>query len=168
MYTFGTLIALILLVEIGCTITILIFKDQVWEHLNDKLIDGLDNYDNPTNGSLTSMKEAWDSLQTEFKCCGVEEFTDWGEVDSFNKTGSVPDSCCKTVEEDCGNGQLINSNLHIIYTNGCLTKVENVIKDNVMIVGIIGAAVVVTQIIVICIACCLGKSMRSANKSYPS
>ena len=159
MYTFGTLIALILIVELGCAVTVFLFKDDAWNAVNEKLTEGLQNYGkNDTNQGVT---KAWDMMQVVFKCCGVKEFTDWGRVSVLNKTESVPDSCCLKVTADCGNAQLSNSDPSgDIYTKGCLTKLGEFIKDNAMIVGIVGASVVVLQIIGVIVACCLGRQMR--------
>lgn len=157
MYTFGSLVALIIIVEIGCTVTIFIFKDDVWAAVNDQLIDGLDKYGNEGNKGMT---DSWDKLQNQMKCCGVKDYTDWAQVDSFNTSSSVPDSCCtaEKVGADCGKGQLNEATN--IYITGCLTKLGTAIKDNLVIVGIIGAGVIVLQMIGVIVACCLGRRMK--------
>lgn len=159
MYTFGTLVALIIIVEIGCTVAVFIFKDEVWGAVNDELIDGLKNYGNATNKGMT---DSWDALQQEMKCCGVKEYKDWSEVETFNATSSVPDSCCTkdNLAAECGKGQLLIEQPKNIYTTGCLTKLGSFIKENIMIVGIAGAIVVVLQIIGVIVACCLGRRMK--------
>ena len=159
MYTFGTLVALILIVEIGCTVAIFIFKDEVWAAVNDELIEGLENYGNETTQGMT---DSWDKLQTEMKCCGVKNYEDWGQVESLNVTSSVPDSCCTEdkIGNGCGNGQLNIDQPTDIYTTGCLTKLGDFIKENLVIVGIAGATVVVLQIIGVIVACCLGRRMK--------
>ena len=157
MYTFGSLVALILIVEIGCTVTIFIFKDDVWMAVNGQLIEGLGKYGNEQNKGMT---DSWDKLQSEMKCCGVKDYTDWSQVDTFNSTSSVPDSCCtaENIGEDCGKGQL--SDATQIYTTGCLTKLGTVIKDNLIVVGVAGAGIIVLQMIGVIVACCLGRRMK--------
>jgi len=157
MYTFGSLVALILIVEIGCTVTIFLFKDEVWVEVNNQLVTGLSKYG--TNGS-EGTTESWDQLQTQFKCCGVQNYTDWENVEQFNSTDSVPDSCCMkdNIIVSCGSGQL--SNPTHIYQEGCLTNLGEFIKENLIIVGIAGAAVVVLQLIGVIVACCLGRRMK--------
>jgi len=157
MYTFGSLVALILIVEIGCTVTIFLFKDQVWHEVNHQLIDGLNKYGkNETMGTTQS----WNQLQSQFKCCGVMNYTDWGSVYSFNKTSSVPDSCCTegNVAASCGTGQLANPTN--IYEIGCLSALGSFVKENLIIVGIAGATIVVLQLIGVIVACCLGRRMK--------
>jgi len=157
MYTFGSLVALILIVEIGCTVTIWIFKDDVWEAVNNQLIEGLEKYGKEDNKGMT---DSWNKLQSQMKCCGVKDYTDWIQVDTFNTSSSVPDACCKeeNVGEDCGKGQL-NEATHI-YTTGCLSLLEAVVKDNLVIVAIVAAGVIVLQLIGVIVACCLGRRMK--------
>ena len=157
MYTFGTLVALILIVEIGCTVTIFLFKDDVWSEVNNQLITGLEKYGNGDNKGMT---DSWNKLQTGMKCCGVKDYNDWRQVESFNASSSVPDSCCmaENMEERCGLGQITAPTK--IYTAGCLTQLGSLIKDNLVIVGIAGAAVVVLQLIGVIVACCLGRRMK--------
>jgi len=157
MYTFGTLIALILLVEIGCTVAVFLFKDEVWTAIKEQLTSGLKNYDNEDN---KGMADSWDQLQTQMQCCGVGSYSDWSEVQSFNSSSSVPDSCCMVdkVVENCGAGQLTAPTT--IYTEGCLAKFGAFITENLFIVAIAGAAVVVLQIIGVIVACCLGRRMK--------
>ena len=99
-------------------------------------------------------------LQSQFQCCGVESYTDWGSVLHFNETDSVPDSCCTqdSTGASCGDGQLTDPT-HI-YEVGCLTALGTFVKENLIIVGIVGAAVIVLQLIGVIVACCLGRRMK--------
>ena len=157
MYTFRSLVALILIVEIGCIVTIFMFKDDVWTEVNCQLIEGMVEYGNEDNKGMT---DCWDKLQREMKCCGVKDYTDWSQVDTFNNSSSVPDSCCtaENIGEDCGNGQLIDATQ--IYTTGCLTKLGTVIKVNLIIVGVAAAGILVLQLIGVIIDRCLGRRMK--------
>ena len=157
MYTFGTLIALILIVEIGCTVAVFIFKDEVWHAINKELVEGLEKYDDEASQGVS---DSWDKLQTEFECCGVKDYQDWSTVESFNKTASVPDSCCLEQTAGCGNDQLNVAQPTTINTTGCLTKLGAFIQDNIMFVGIGAATVVVLQLIGVIVACCLGRRMK--------
>ena len=49
------------------------------------------NYNNET---AKGVKETWDLLQKDVKCCGTEEYKDWSSVTGFGEN-QVPDSCCK-------------------------------------------------------------------------
>ena len=154
MYTYATTIAIILVCEIGAAVALLIFKDGVSDILKKGLIDGLDDYgieSNVTNG-YTATTKSWDELQENMKCCGVMEFTDWGANPIKNATGAVPNSCCKEVTEGCGFGKLNMDNPEGIFTDGCLDKIFNVIKDNIVWVAVAAACVVAVQVVIVCVA----------------
>ncbi|KAL7992095.1 hypothetical protein Chor_016351, partial [Crotalus horridus] len=51
-----------------------------------------------TDGNI-GLTNAWSIIQTDFRCCGVSNYTDWFEV--YNTT-RVPDSCCLEFSESCG------------------------------------------------------------------
>jgi len=42
------------------------------------------------------------------ECCGINNYTDWGLNEQYNKSESVPDSCCKDDKDGCGQGGLID------------------------------------------------------------
>lgn len=167
MFTYATAIAIILICEIGAAVTMMVFKDDVARVLQDGLIKGLDGYGIESNvtDAYTATTKSWDELQTNMKCCGVTEYTDWENSPQLKSNNSVPDSCCKEITEGCGTGELdkvqeVNGN---IYTSGCLDKIFDVIKDNIFYVAIAAACIVAVQCIIVCVACCLGNSMKKAQ-----
>jgi hypothetical protein len=65
-------------------------------------------------------------VQTDFKCCGVENYKDWHNV-TFGKTGNVPDSCCKDFTSGCGQDVLNDPILaDKVFNDGCFKKLETV------------------------------------------
>lgn len=69
---------------------------QIDRYAQRDLKKGLHLYGTPGNVGLTN---AWSIIQTDFRCCGVANYTDWFEV--YNAT-RVPDSCCLEFSESCG------------------------------------------------------------------
>ena len=167
MYTYATTIAIVLTVEIGAGVALLIFKSSVSDILEQGLVDGLDSYGIETNvtDAYAATTKSWDELQQNMKCCGVTEFTDWGANPIKNATGAVPDSCCKEVTKGCGFGALKTENdtPDAIYTDGCLNKIFDVIQANITWVAIAAACVVAVQVVIICVSCCLGNTMKKAQ-----
>ena len=172
MYTYAAAIVIILVCEIGAAVTMMIFKDDVARVLEDGLIEGLDGYGLESKGTdaYAATTKSWDELQTHMKCCGVKDYTDWGKNLALNESNSVPDSCCKEFNVGCGNGVLTNmpddqssAKLENIYKAGCLKNVFHVIKDNIVWVAIGAACVVAIQCAIVCVACCLGNSMKKAQ-----
>ncbi|PNJ84844.1 TSPAN4 isoform 14 [Pongo abelii] len=97
---------------------------------------GLHLYGTQGNVGLTN---AWSIIQTDFRCCGVSNYTDWFEV--YNAT-RVPDSCCLEFSESCG--------LHAPGTwwkAPCYETVKVWLQENLLAVGIFGLCTALVQIL---------------------
>ncbi|MBN3271773.1 CD63 protein, partial [Polyodon spathula] len=92
---FAVLLTLIFLVEIAAAIAGYIFKDKVKDVFSTALEDSMKKYNQSAD-----FREAVDTIQADFHCCGSNNYTDWFNIRHNN---SVPDSCCKTRAPGCGN-----------------------------------------------------------------
>ncbi|XP_070621327.1 tetraspanin-4 isoform X2 [Erythrolamprus reginae] len=91
-----------------------------------------------TDGNI-GLTNAWSIIQTDFRCCGVSNYTDWFEV--YNTT-RVPDSCCLEFSENCG--------LHSPGTwwkAPCYETVKLWLQENLLAVGIFGLCTALVQIL---------------------
>ncbi|XP_060119186.1 tetraspanin-4 isoform X2 [Heteronotia binoei] len=91
-----------------------------------------------TDGNI-GLTNAWSIIQTDFRCCGVSNYTDWFEV--YNTT-RVPDSCCLEFSENCG--------LHSPGTwwkAPCYDTVKMWLQENLLAVGIFGLCTALVQIL---------------------
>ncbi|XP_057268705.1 tetraspanin-4 isoform X2 [Pezoporus wallicus] len=91
-----------------------------------------------TDGNI-GLTNAWSIIQTDFRCCGVSNYTDWFEV--YNTT-RVPDSCCLEFSENCG--------LHSPGTwwkAPCYETVKIWLQENLLAVGIFGLCTAMVQIL---------------------
>ncbi|XP_035183173.1 tetraspanin-4 isoform X2 [Oxyura jamaicensis] len=91
-----------------------------------------------TDGNI-GLTNAWSIIQTDFRCCGVSNYTDWFEV--YNTT-RVPDSCCLEFSENCG--------LHSPGTwwkAPCYETVKIWLQENLLAVGIFGLCTALVQIL---------------------
>lgn len=157
LYTYGTLMALILMVEIGLAVTVYIFKGDAQKFMHEAMQKGMVNYGEADH---EGVKVAWDAIQGDFGCCGVTEYKDW-ETTNYGKTvNGVPDSCCKTFSTGCGKGIFGTGNTNGINTKGCVTELEEVITDNVAAVAGIGVGIAVFQVLAVIVTCFLGAHMR--------
>jgi len=164
MYTFATLIALMLLIEVGLTVVVLIYKNETKQEIVKQMKKGLDNYN--TTDKHGGIQITWDNMQQNYNCCGIENAEDWGKNTAFSKRfpSSVPDSCCKIQSDRCGINTLKPLDTNKIYTAGCFQKFADDIEDNVEIAGAVGGVLGAIQLIAILVACCMGKKM--ANRRY--
>merc|ERR1712117_716306 len=100
-YTFATLVTLMLLIEVGLTAVILIYKSETRDEVIKQMKNGLAYY-NAEDGSHHGVTLTWDAMQETYHCCGIEQPSDWESVLVEQK--SVPDSCCKIKVDNCGKG----------------------------------------------------------------
>lgn len=162
LYTYATLMALILLVEIGLAVTVYVFRGDAREFVSKGMRQGMLNYPVNEEEGHVGVKDTWDAIQFDLKCCGVEYFADWKET-KFGKDGNVPDSCCKESTLNCGHGILNLNNqtaATTIYTEGCFAKFESVVLSNVGPVAGIGVGVAVFQVLGVIVSCFLAANMR--------
>ena len=92
-YAYSVILLIILLAQFGTGITAFVMKDDLKNAIDNNMVEGMDNYGKDAYGGVT---ETWDFVQSELDCCGVNNYTDWWEMEGWEK-GMVPDSCCKVV-----------------------------------------------------------------------
>lgn len=140
----GTFFALMLLVfglEVAGTVLGYVYRDQVKTELKKDLDNALGQYREDGKDGVT---KAFDLLQEKEKCCGVNGYKDWQTTPFTNGNHTiVPDSCCKEMKSGCG----IKFSTDNIYTEGCYKKTLKLLQDNLMIIGGIGIAVAVIQLL---------------------
>ena len=88
--------------------------------LKTPLKDTMSDYD-PTKPD-DPITQAWDDIQEEYECCGVDGAQDWTNPD-FGNQAQVPASCCANSESQ----QCLADTSKI---PGCYSKFEDIIKQN--------------------------------------
>ncbi|XP_063486917.1 tetraspanin-4 isoform X1 [Symphalangus syndactylus] len=134
--TFFLLLLLVFLLEATIAILFFAYTDKIDRYAQRDLKKGLHLYGTQGNVGLTN---AWSIIQTDFRCCGVSNYTDWFEV--YNAT-RVPDSCCLEFSESCG--------LHAPGTwwkAPCYETVKVWLQENLLAVGIFGLCTALVQIL---------------------
>jgi len=80
-----------------------------------------------TNNTADPVTKAWDDIQKEYDCCGVDGPQDWAEFGpSFGGANVVPASCCDHLEESAQSG--CRSDPRAV--TGCYVKFEEIITQN--------------------------------------
>jgi len=162
---FSVFLALILVIELGAGIASYAFKDQVHAIIEKNMEKGLQNYGEEGYKGVT---ETWNIVQHELKCCGAQEYKDWTNTTFSDAENAVPDSCCLSDVEGCGKGILA---MHadqvpkIIYVNGCLEKLNTVIKSNVAMLGGAGVGIALIQFAGIIFSCLLAATIRKGYET---
>ncbi|XP_012589793.1 PREDICTED: tetraspanin-4 [Condylura cristata] len=133
--TFFVLLLLVFLLEATVAVLFLAYTEQIDRYAQRDLKRGLHLFGTPGNVGLTN---AWSIVQTDFRCCGVSNYTDWFAV--YNAT-RVPDSCCLEFSERCG--------LHAPGTwwkAPCYATVKVWLQENLLAVGIFGLCTALVQV----------------------
>ncbi|VDO95778.1 unnamed protein product [Soboliphyme baturini] len=93
----------------------------------------------------------WDSLQSQFKCCGVESYKDWFRSERWPQNNWVLDSCCDPAHfkstdsmENCG--KLGEQSL--LFQRGCYEAFTDWLLEHMHVVGIIGILLSFIQVLV--------------------
>ena len=74
-YTYSGILLAILLTQFGAGITAFVLKGDLSDTIKSNMDDGMNNYGTKEHGGVT---DTWDFVQQELKCCGVNNYTDWG------------------------------------------------------------------------------------------
>jgi len=153
--TYGSLVLILLIAEIGTAIAIYVLKGNVLTAVDDAMTKTQAHYGSE---KFVSNTHSWDQMQKVFKCCGIHDYKDWNTSPKLNSTQSVPDSCCKDEQLNCGKGQQALST-DVIWTEGCLDKFVNSVESNVGIAAGIGVGIGIIQLLVVIAACIIGNKM---------
>ncbi|XP_070563789.1 tetraspanin-4-like [Ptychodera flava] len=142
--TFFILLLIIFIIEIAAGILGYVYRGKVEKYVKEDMMAGMANYDQAGQEGLTGT---WDRLQTQEECCGVTDYRDW--FTAFpNKNGTwLPDSCCKTVTDGCGMTYSNTTRGDFNLDKGCAEPLEKFLADNLYVIGGIGIAIAVIQLL---------------------
>jgi len=154
---FILLLGMFILMVVG---VVLGYSGDLDETIKKPLKEALSEYrDNAEEDTpLFAYKKAWNTVQEDFHCCGVDNVTDW-EGDGFHwvpTAANKPLGCCKEKRDGTSipeEEQLVcresrpEAGSTEYYFNGCYTLIKEKIKKNEK--NILGTATVVA--IVMCL-----------------
>ena len=145
------------------------------ESIHDELVTGLrsnlnKNYNQTNQEALT---RAVDQMQQDFKCCGVEMYSDW-KNSTFIKQSQrrdevslkTPTSCCKSPSPRCSIRDHPSNIYRVLGNNdlGCLARLEKYLKDHLFILAITGVVVAILEIMVIVFSCFLRQAVKDEEE----
>ena len=90
----------------------------------------------------------------------MQDYNDWKNTTFGKSVMGVPDSCCKTAMNKCGENVFAGKGADDINQEGCFKLLEEFVVDNVAIIGGVGIGIAILQIIGVLISCMLAGSMR--------
>ena len=131
---------------IGATIAAVQNVDVIKEPLTKSMT----KYDpNTSVKDDLDITRAWDDVQRQFACCGVNNYTDWTAVNGtiFPHDGNlVPASCCAAVANvsDCRarpSGQNYTEQM-----NGCFTVFKTSLEKSKSTIGIVTGTIIAVMV----------------------
>ncbi|XP_014441156.1 tetraspanin-9 isoform X1 [Tupaia chinensis] len=153
--SFFVVLLTILLAELILLILFFVYMDKVNENAKKDLKDGLLLYNTEDN---VGLRNAWNIIQAEMRCCGVTDHTDWYPVLGEN---TVPDRCCMENSQGCGHNATTP-----LWTTGCYEKVKMWFDDNKHVLGTVGMCVLIMQILGMAFSMTLFQHIHRTGKKY--
>jgi len=172
-YTYACLLIVVIIVEVGAGVAAYMLKDDLKQALSHNMKLAMDNYSKEGYGGVN---KTWDFVQGELECCGVANATDW--IDKFNL---IPDSCCGEgnqvtassaipgyIMEDNEEGRTqtgqCSEDSETLFRVGCLSQLENLFVDNIVLIGAVALGIAVLQLVFITCACCIATNIYAEAK----
>lgn len=153
--TFGSLITLLLLLQVIFVLVVYFKKDSIQANLVGTLNEYDINNATEKDGRAVVLTKMWDTMQQSYGCCGVTHPRDWEKVyKESSHPKSVPDSCCLKETPGCGEDIRNNPDDKSIYEQGCYLKLSQVL---IKLLGLVGGILLVLQLLAIIASCCLAR-----------
>ncbi|NXG22693.1 TSN9 protein, partial [Grallaria varia] len=153
--SFFIILLIILLAELILLILFFVYMDKVSESARNDLREGMKLYNSENN---VGLKNAWNIIQAEMKCCGVNDYTDWYPVLGEK---IVPDRCCMENSQDCGRNSTDG-----VWKTGCYDRVMTWFDENKHVLGSIGMCILIMQILGMAFSMTLFQQIHRTGKKY--
>ncbi|XP_071447433.1 CD63 antigen-like [Hetaerina americana] len=166
--TFSVLLVIIFVLEVAAGITGYVLKDDVKTVMEENLNQLLEEYP-----ASDEYNKAWNVLQYDLHCCGVNKPEDWKKV---YPNGTLPWSCCSPgsnasavfdsndlVEPTpCTMSAVMLSDESEsgVYHTGCLDSLIGLLTTNAVIIGAVCLVIAFIQVVGVLFSCCLARSIR--------
>ncbi|XP_014206344.1 tetraspanin-9 isoform X2 [Copidosoma floridanum] len=140
--TYFSLIILLFLAEFMLGALAFVFKDQIAANLKSELLQGItEHYTDRDVHETGTFANFWDTIQTNFHCCGVNKYYEWYNIKAWPGEERVPDSCCRVRERYCGK-QYDNEDRQLNWwQEGCASAVQLWLVQGLHFVGTVGLVV---------------------------
>uniref|UniRef100_A0A482ZDX0 U10-Theraphotoxin-Sfo1a_1 n=1 Tax=Selenotholus foelschei TaxID=1905327 RepID=A0A482ZDX0_9ARAC len=143
--SFGVLLFLIFVIELGGGIAAYVYRNQFKELVRENMQNSIDQFD--TKKDTAAL---WDEMQEKLKCCGVVGKS------SYEKRGIIPGSCCGNNSKD----DTCKPDNPKIYEQGCLDALQNFMQHKILMVGGAAVGVGIIELLGVIFACCLANAIK--------
>ncbi|CAG0913486.1 unnamed protein product [Notodromas monacha] len=144
--TYGVLTLLVLIVVVAAAAVAIFYKDDVEDAVRKELKKKMQMYGAPGD----SATQAWDNLQKQGKCCGIDQPDDWLAYNLPN--GRYPKSCCES-ESTCN-----QNDPGSMHDKGCIKLMDEILSFS-SVLGYVAIAFAVILLLGVIFAFCVGCSL---------
>lgn len=136
---FFYIVLVLFLAEIAVIALVVIYQSKLMEKAETMWHDA-------TYGTDADDLSAINQVQATLDCCGWNNASDWQQNPNNAYGGTWPSSCC--IDEFVGCNDTLSSlfNPSNVEARGCKQAIESFLKENLLIVCIVGGVVIVMQI----------------------
>lgn len=153
-------IVLILLAETAAIVIAFIYRSDAERYATGAITTSIQK--SYGESLQTAVTKAVDNIQTNFKCCGAANYTDWENSLWVKKNVGlrVPSSCCIAGNSACTS---TNASISLVFPKACITELTTWAKDNLAIIGGLGAGVLFIELLAIIFAAIIINKRDSVN-----
>ncbi|XP_012229466.1 CD63 antigen [Linepithema humile] len=155
--TFSTLLAVIFILEIIGGTMGYVMRGRIATIVEEKMVNTMPKYNNSKE-----IQFVWDQLQRDFKCCGMNNATDWTSK-PFNLSG-IPMSCCDDTVGAIGTTNCTSNSLNLHHV-GCMDAFVQFAKKHAAKIAGIGIGLAIIQLIGIFLSSYLAKSIKNCYET---
>lgn len=150
-YFYSILILVFVIIQCIFGIIVVIFRYEIEKVIIAAMQESMKGYSFHNEGVYhTLLRTVWDYAQQYLQCCGVNGPSDWEREEQ-----NVPVSC-----EVFTNSTTLTSSEKLFYDVGCIDMAASYLSEHVIIVIIVSCAIMVFQIMGVCLSCCLARSVQ--------
>ncbi|XP_075466007.1 CD151 antigen-like isoform X2 [Ascaphus truei] len=155
---FKAVMLIVFVIEIAVGLSAYTYRNQLHSNVSQNFLKVLNKY-----GYDKPITKGIDGMQQKFQCCGAQNFTDWFNSTLALPTLSVPTSCCRKVQQKCGEDATEHS--ETIYQEGCVMKMRSWIGQHIGVIGAVGVGFGFAQIFGVLFSCLLVKILQENYSS---
>jgi len=167
MTTFLSIMVVVILCELVAAVTTFALNNEKSHDMGmrRKLKESLEMYGSDSSPDQTA---AWDLIQTELKCCGLNDVNDYSSSSFTTQMGHLPRSCCGPLELDrLGEAELCKPDTPSRYKAGCGVALKSFLSGKCGVLGGMAVIVALVQIIIIVGASVLVRKWKVPGQCYP-
>jgi hypothetical protein len=138
------LVIIVFITEIVAGVLAFVYRADIEKVLHTELSSGIrTHYPAQNEPDTEGLRAAWSFMQTELKCCGIYNYTDWYKSSGWPLHDYVPRECCVTNTTDCNTSHKPT----MWHPKGCLSELKSYMLRKLYVLGIVAIVIGVIQIL---------------------